>query len=156
MAIQSANATVLSVRRIAPLSISQLYFASIVISLRNGLPPRQAQLPRLSGTPEVAPGVPCGVTGSCSASYIRANSRKVPLRFSEYWPIAGIQWQAQIMAVQRVRRLPSRCSETDADPSTPRPPAPPSRGAEKAGGRSVQDDIIKVIIAVNNPGSGLT
>src|ERR1039458_4212060 len=88
MAIQSANATVLRVRRIAPLSISQLYFASIVISLRNGLPPRQAQLPRLSGTPEGAPGVPCGVTGSCSAAIYG----RTPERF-RYDLVNTGQWQ---------------------------------------------------------------
>src|ERR1017187_6920501 len=58
MAIQSANATVLRVRRIAPLSISQLYFASIVISLRNGLPPDKRNCRAYRGPRRLRPACP--------------------------------------------------------------------------------------------------
>ena len=63
MAIQSARATVFRVTRIAPLSMSQLNFASILFSFRSG----------------GCAGNAFGLTGSTSTANIRASPQKVPL-----------------------------------------------------------------------------
>lgn len=54
MAIQSANAAVFRVTRIAGLSISQLYFASILLLL-DRWPENRGRIMRPTGTPGVAP-----------------------------------------------------------------------------------------------------
>ena len=66
MAIQSANATVLRVTRIATLSISQLYFASIRFSFKSGLRPARPVGHRFS-----------------FYGHIRASGEKVPLNRSD-------------------------------------------------------------------------
>jgi hypothetical protein len=65
VATQRAKIVVLRATRIAPLSINQLYFASIV---------------RLLGE-SVAPGLPHSVTDSISMDVIRTGGQKVPRPF---------------------------------------------------------------------------
>src|SRR5271167_3354144 len=86
MASQSASATVFRVTRIVGLSISQLYFASIIDLLQK----------------RVAPGVPYGFHRINFCSYIRTRLENVPLILCECWP--GALFQVQVADCSRRRQ----------------------------------------------------
>src|SRR5271165_3306965 len=96
MAIQSAKATVLRVTRIVGLSISQLYFASISISFRSGLPPQQAQQRRLLGAPVLRPACLEAFTGSTSAAIYGREGKTFRQTFVNAGQLPYFRFRSQI------------------------------------------------------------